>query len=165
DLVEPVIESLGYRLVRVVQSGRDGGTLQIMADVATREITVEDCAEISRAISPLLDTYDPVPGSYQLEVSSPGIDRPLVRPSDFSDWQGYEIRLEAREAIDGRKRFRGTLEGIEDGEVRLATDVGEGPITLGFSFALIDHAKLVMSDALIAEALKRRKGPPPEEID
>ncbi|MGI9407523.1 MAG: ribosome maturation factor RimP, partial [Hyphomicrobiaceae bacterium] len=86
DLAEPVIEDLGFRLVRVMHSGRDGGTVQIMADAKDRDINVEDCAEISRTLSPLLDTYDPIPGSYHLEVSSPGIDRPLVRPSDFEDW-------------------------------------------------------------------------------
>ncbi|MEL7544323.1 MAG: ribosome maturation factor RimP [Pseudomonadota bacterium] len=162
EMVEPIIEGLGFRLVRVMQSGRDGGTVQIMADAAEREITVEDCAEISRTISPLLDTYDPIPGSYQLEVSSPGIDRPLVRPSDFEDWAGYEIKLEVRELVDGRKRFRGVLEGFDEenrGEVRLRTDLenGDGETTLGFPMALVESAKLMMTDDLIAEALKRQK--------
>lgn len=159
ELAEPVIEELGCRLVRVTHSGRDGGTVQIMADVADRDITVEDCAEISRSLSPLLDTYDPMPDSYHLEVSSPGIDRPLVRPSDFEDWAGYEIKLELRELVDGRKRFRGLLEGFADGEVRLITDpgTGNGETVLGFPVLLVESAKLMMTDELIAEALKRQK--------
>lgn len=159
EIVEPIIEDLGFRLVRVVNSGRDGGTLQIMADRADGDISVENCASISRAISPLLDTYDPIPGSYQLEVSSPGIDRPLVRPSDFADWTGYETKIELREMVDGRKRFRGRLDGFEEGEARLiAEDDGESePLVLGVPIALIESAKLVMTDELIAEALHRRK--------
>ena len=159
DLAEPIIEDLGCRLVRVMHSGRDGGTVQIMADVADRDISVEDCAEISRTLSPLLDTYDPIPGSYHLEVSSPGIDRPLVRPSDFEDWAGYEIKLELREMVEGRKRFRGRLEGFEDGEVRLITNLGngDGETVLGFPVTLVESAKLMMTDELIAEALKRQK--------
>jgi len=159
ELAEPVIEDLGCRLVRVMHSGRDGGTVQIMADIAHRDITVEDCAEISRSLSPLLDTYDPVPDSYHLEVSSPGIDRPLVRPSDFEDWSGYEAKLELRETVEGRKRFRGRLEGFADGEVRLTTDLeaGDGETVLGFPVSLIESAKLMLTDELIAAALKRRK--------
>ncbi len=159
ELAEPIIEDLGFRLVRIMQSGRDGGTVQIMADVADRDITVEDCAEISRTLSPVFDTYDPIPGSYHLEVSSPGIDRPLVRPTDFDDWAGYEIKLELREMVDGRKRFRGRLEGFADGEVRLVTDLGngEGETVLGFPVLLVESAKLMMTDELISEALKRQK--------
>ena len=119
-LIEPVLEDMGYRLVRVAMSKRDGGTIQIMVDKAGGSIVVEDCAQISRRLSPLLDAHDPIEGRYYLEVSSPGIDRILVRPSDFEDWAGYEVKVELKELVDGRKRFRGILEGYEDGEMRLA---------------------------------------------
>ena len=127
-LVEPVLEDMGFRLVRVVMSKRDGATIQIMADKAGGTITVDDCAQISRRLSPLLDAHDPMQGRYYLEVSSPGIDRPLVRPSDFEDWAGYEAKIELTEPIDGRKRFRGMLEGFADGEIRIEVDlVRSGP--------------------------------------
>ena len=115
----------GFRLVRVAVSGREGKTLQIMAERADGTMTIEDCEAISREISPLLDVHDPIAGAYRLEVSSPGIDRPLVRPSDFEDWSGHEAKIELKEPIDGRKRFRGMLEGFEDGEVRIEVDLGE----------------------------------------
>jgi ribosome maturation factor RimP len=154
-LAEPVIEDLGFRLVRVLVSGRDGGTVQVMAERADGSCTIEDCTAISRAISPLLDAHDPMPGRYHLEVSSPGIDRPLVRASDFEAWAGYEAKIELREAVSGRKRFRGTLEGFEDGEVRLLADLddGDGPQHFGFPVALVSSAKLVMSDELVRAAL------------
>ena len=119
DLAEPVLEELGFRLVRVKVSGRDGGTVQIMAERAGGEMSIEDCAVISRSLSPVLDAYDPMPGHYNLEVSSPGIDRPLVRPSDFALWVGHEAKVELKEPVDGRKRFRGVIEGIADDEARL----------------------------------------------
>jgi len=160
-LAEPVLEDLGLRLVRVLVSGRDGGTVQIMIDRAGADVTVEDCAEASRAISPLLDAHDPMPGRYTLEVSSPGIDRPLVRPSDFTDWAGHDAKLQLREAVDGRKRFRGVIEGYDAdaGEVQLSVmleDKGE-PDVLGFPVALIESAKLVMTDALMAASEARRR--------
>ena len=114
-LAEPVLIDMGFRLVRVAISGRDGTTVQIMAERPDGTITVQECAEISRNLSPVLDAHDPISGQYTLEISSPGIDRPLVRPSDFEDWAGYEAKVELREAISGRKRFRGVLEGVEDG--------------------------------------------------
>ena len=104
-LAEPVLEDMGFRLVRVAVSKRDGGTIQIMADKAGGNIVVDDCAHISRRLSPLLDAHDPVEGRYYLEVSSPGIDRILVRPSDFEDWAGYEVKVELKELIDGRRRL------------------------------------------------------------
>ena len=119
DLAEPVLKELGFRLVRVKVSGRDGGTVQIMAERPGGDMTVEDCATISRALSPVLDAYDPMPGQYRLEVSSPGLDRPLVRPSDFAQWAGHEAKVELKELVDGRKRFRGVIEGIVEDEVRL----------------------------------------------
>jgi ribosome maturation factor RimP len=161
-LAEPVLEELGLRLVRVLISGRDGGTVQIMVDRAERDVTVEDCADASRAISPLLDAHDPVPGRYHLEVSSPGIDRPLVRPSDFEDWAGHEAKVMLREPVDGRKRFRGVIDGYDEAtdEVRLAVTL-EGksePDILGFPAGLIESAKLVMTDALMAASRARRGG-------
>ena len=157
-LVEPVIEDLGFRLVRVKMSGRDGGTVQIMVDNPHGQITVDDCASISRELSPLLDAADPIAGAWHLEISTPGIDRPLVRPRDFLDWAGYEARLTLREPVEGRKRFRGLLEGFEDGEVRLRAELEgwEGPQVLGFALSQIDQAKLIMTDKLIRAALAAR---------
>ncbi len=159
-LAEPVLADLGLRLVRALVSERDGATVQIMIDHADRDVTVEDCADASRAISPLLDAHDPIPGRYHLEVSSPGIDRPLVRPSDFESWAGQEAKLELREPVDGRKRFRGVIEGFDadTGEVRLAVtmDGRSDADILGFPVSLIDNAKLVMTDALLAESQARR---------
>ena len=145
DLAEPVLAELGFRLVRVKVSGRDGGTVQIMAERPSGEMTVEDCATISRRLSPVLDTYDPMPNAYRLEVSSPGIDRPLVRPSDFALWAGHEAKIELKELVDGRKRFRGVIEGVVKDEVRLRMELdGKAePITIGLPFLLISEAKLV----------------------
>lgn len=157
-LVEPVLEDLGFRLVRVGITGREGKTLQIMAERPDGTITIDDCETISRAVSPVLDVHDVVSGSYRLEVSSPGIDRPLVRPSDFESWAGNEAKIELREMVGGRKRYRGVLEGFEDGEVRLVVDLeDEGRMTLGFPVALIADAKLVLTEELIREALARAK--------
>jgi ribosome maturation factor RimP len=145
DLAEPVLAELGFRLVRVKISGRDGGTVQIMAERPQGGMSVEDCAAISRALSPVLDAYDPMPGQYRLEVSSPGIDRPLVRPSDFALFTGHEAKVELKELVDGRKRFRGVIEGIAKDEVRLkiALDGAPEPVVIGLPFALIAEAKLV----------------------
>jgi ribosome maturation factor RimP len=145
DLAEPVLEELGFRLVRVKVSGRDGGTAQIMAERPNGEMTVADCATISRRLSPVLDAYDPMPGQYRLEISSPGIDRPLVRPSDFALWAGHEAKVELKELVDGRKRFRGVIEGVEKDEARIRIEL-EGkaePVTIGLPFSLISEAKLV----------------------
>jgi ribosome maturation factor RimP len=145
DLAEPVLEELGFRLVRVKLSGRDGGTVQIMAERPSGDMTIEDCATISRRLSPVLDAYDPMPGEYRLEVSSPGIDRPLVRPSDFALWAGHEAKIELKELVDGRKRFRGVIEGVEHDEVRLSIELdGKAEkTTIGLPFSLISEAKLV----------------------
>ena len=154
DLVEPVIEDLGFRLVRVIMSGRDGGTLQIMAERPDGTMTIEDCTKLSRNISPLLDVADPVSGNYRLEISSPGIDRPLVRPGDFEKWAGFEIKIETMELIDGRRRFRGILEGVEDGEILIKVDLekNKNPVVIGLAFELIAQAKLVMTDELLGSA-------------
>jgi ribosome maturation factor RimP len=145
DLAEPVLDELGFRLVRVKISGRDGGTVQIMAERPDGAMSVEDCATISRSLSPLLDAYDPMPGRYNLEISSPGIDRPLVRPSDFALWAGHEAKIELKEPVDGRKRFRGVIEGADRDEARLKIEL-EGsaePVVIGLPFSLISEAKLV----------------------
>jgi ribosome maturation factor RimP len=157
-LTEPVLAELGFRLVRVVVSGRNGVTVQIMAERPDGTISVEDCAEISRRLSPVLDVHDPVRGRYTLEVSSPGIDRPLVRPSDFEAWAGHEAKIELKEPLAGRRRFRGVLEGIEDAEVRIEVDLGEiGRQVVGLPLGLIGEARLVLTDELIREALRRAK--------
>jgi len=157
-LAEPVLADLGFRLVRVVVSGRNGATVQIMAERPEGTITVEECAEISRRLSPVLDVHDPMKGQYTLEVSSPGIDRPLVRPSDFDAWAGYEAKIEMKELISGRKRFRGVLEGIEGEEVRIEVELDQlGRQIIGLPLGLIDEARLVLTDELIRETLRRTK--------
>ncbi len=158
DVVEPVLVDLGFRLVRVSVLGATDRTVQIMAERPDGSISVDDCETISRGLSPVLDVAEPMPGKYRLEISSPGIDRPLVRPSDFEDWAGHEVKLELKEPIDGRKRYKGLLEGFEDGEVRVAADAGKlGRQHLGFPVSLIADAKLVLTDELIREALARAK--------
>ncbi len=150
-LAEPVIEDLGLRLVRVSISSQGGTTVQIMADRPGGVISVDDCANISRQLSPLLDAHDPIRGGYVLEVSSPGIARPLVRPSDFDDWAGFEAKIELREMIDGRRRFRGILDGYENGEARLRMELKdfEGPQIVGLPVSMISDAKLVLTDDLL----------------
>jgi ribosome maturation factor RimP len=144
-LAEPLLQEDGLRLVRVKVSGRDGGTVQVMAERARGRMTIEDCASISRKLSPLLEANDPMPGGYRLEVSTPGVDRPLVRPSDFAAFVGHEAKIELSELVDGRKRFRGVIESIAEGEVRLLTEIkGETePQLIGVPFSLISEAKLV----------------------
>jgi ribosome maturation factor RimP len=157
-LAEPVLIDMGFRLVRVAISGRDGTTVQIMAERPDGTITVQECAEISRNLSPVLDAHDPISGQYTLEISSPGIDRPLVRPSDFEDWPGYEAKIELKEPVSGRKRFRGVLEGVEDGEVRMEVELDQiGRQVIGLPIRMIAEARLVLTDDLIREALRRSK--------
>ena len=157
-IIEPALEDRGFRLVRVAISGREGKTLQVMADRSDGTMTIEDCEAISRELSALLDVHDPIAGAYRLEVSSPGIDRPLVRPSDFQDWSGHEAKIELKEPIDGRKRFRGVLEGFEGGEIRIEVDLDSaGRNVIGLPVGLVAEAKLVLTDELIREALRRAK--------
>ena len=160
-LAEPVLESMGYRLVLVrVMGGQGNPILEIMAERADGTMTVEDCRKVSNALSPVLDVHDPMPGSsYRLQVSSPGIDRPLVRPSDFDQWSGFEAKIEMRELIGGRRRFRGTLEGHEDGEARIEVDLGseQGRQVLGLPIGMIGEARLVLTDELVRESLRRAK--------
>jgi len=157
-IAEPVLTDLGFRLVRVVLSGRNGTTVQIMAERPDGTISVKECADISRRLSPVLDAHDPIQGQYTLELSSPGIDRPLVRPSDFEDWAGYEAKIEMKELIAGRKRFRGTLEGVEGEEVRIEVELDQlGRQVIGLPIRLVAEARLVLTDELVREALRRAK--------
>jgi ribosome maturation factor RimP len=157
-IAEPVLTDLGFRLVRVILSGRNGSTVQIMAERPDGTITVKECAEISRRLSPSLDAHDPMPGQYNLEVSSPGIDRPLVRASDFEDWAGYEAKIELKELLAGRKRFRGMLEGVEGEEVRIEVELDQlGRQVIGLPIRLVGEAHLVLTDELIRETLRRTK--------
>ncbi|MGH6830298.1 MAG: ribosome maturation factor RimP, partial [Methylocella sp.] len=155
-LAEPVLQDRGFRLVRVKLSGP---TLQIMAERPDGSFTIDDCEKASRAISPVLDAADVIASRYHLEVSSPGIDRPLVRPSDFETWAGHEVKIEMAVPQAGRKRFRGSLEGYHDGEVRLFIEDPQGgakePVLVGVPFAGIDEARLVLTDDLIKTARER----------
>jgi len=161
-IVEPVIADLGYRLVRVRISGLNGMTVQIMAERPDGTMTVEDCERISRDISPALDVEDPISRDYHLEVSSPGIDRPLTRAADFDGHAGQEVKIEMAVAVNGRKRFRGVLLGLREGKVGLRLESGGEPATkdaheageVWLSAAGIAEAKLVLTDALIAAAQK-----------
>jgi ribosome maturation factor RimP len=160
EIVEPVLEDLGFRLVRVkVQGGGAADKIvQLMAERPDGSITIDDCETISKQVSPVLDVADLVSGAYRLEVSSPGIDRPLVRPSAFEDWSGHEVKIELTEPVGGRRKFKGMLEGFEDGEVRIEADTGEHGIQhLGLPVHLISDAKLVLTDELVREALTRAK--------
>jgi ribosome maturation factor RimP len=150
-LIAPSLDAMGYELVRVLLQGRQRQVLQIMAERRDRQgMTVEDCADISRAISAVLDVEDPVAGPYTLEVSSPGIDRPLTRPGDYARFAGFEVRLETARPVDGRKRFRGRLLGLADEQVRLVAETGE---EMAIPLADILRAKLVLTDDLIAAAM------------
>jgi len=156
-LVEPALNDMGFRLVRVTVSGRDGTTVQIMAERPDGTITVKDCADISRNVSPLLDAHDPVSGHYMLEISSPGIDRPLARASDFEAWAGHEARIEMKELMAGRKRFRGVIQGLAEREVRLEVPPDQGGPEVRLPIGLIAEARLVLTDDLIRETLRRAK--------
>lgn len=153
-LIEPTLQDMGYQLVRVVISGSRRPTLQVMAERSDLEpMTVEDCAAISRAVSALLDVEDPIPSAYRLEVSSPGIDRPLVRRADFERFAGFDARVETEAPIDGRRRFQGRLLGMVEDRVRLRLAEGDRELPL----AAIRKAKLVVTDALLAAAQAERR--------
>ena len=153
DIVTPTIEDMGFELVRVRLLGGQTVTLQVMADRPDGGINVDELAEISMAISAVLDVEDPVLDAYNLEVSSPGIDRPLTRLKDFDAFEGYEARIETDHLIDGQRRFKGVLAGIDGDEVLL--NVPEG--TIGLKFDWLSEAKLILSDDLIKEMLCQRK--------
>lgn len=157
DIVGPVIEGLGFELVRIRLMGGKTRILQIMADRPEGGIEVDDCAAISTAVSAVLDVEDPIEDNYVLEVSSPGIDRPLTRLKDFDMWVDYEARVETTELIDGRRRFKGVLQGTEDDEVLIEIEEGGQPLTLGLKFDWLSDAKLILTDDLIAEMLRQRK--------
>lgn len=157
EIISPVIEAMGFELVRVRLQGGRTATLQIMADRPEGGINVDDCADISTAVSAVLDVEDPLEDAYHLEVSSPGIDRPLTRLKDFATFEGYEARLETTQPIDGRKRFKGVLAGVEGDEVLLNIDEGGQTHTIGLNFEWLSDARLVLSDALIAEMLRQKK--------
>lgn len=158
-IVEPVVEDLGYRLVRVKCSSRNGFTVQIMAERPDGTMNVEDCEAISRNVSPVLDAEDPVERAYNLEVSSPGIDRPLVRVSDFDRWSGHEAKIELERLFEGRKRFRGILLGSKDETVGIRmTDVAAGAQDIWWlPMADLAEARLVLTDDLIKASLRAAK--------
>ena len=162
SIVTPTIEGMGFQLVRLRLMGSKRITLQIMAERAPdREgagtMEVEDCARLSRALSAALDVEDPIEGEYRLEVSSPGIDRPLTRLDDFARWQGYQARLETAEMIDGRKRFKGALAGVEGTQVLIEIDDPDVDGAIGLEFDWLADARLLLTDELIAESLRARK--------
>jgi len=157
EIVTPVIEDMGFELVRVrLMAGKDQ-TLQIMAQRPDGSIEVDDCAEISTAISAVLDVEDPILDHYTLEVSSPGIDRPLTRLKDFDRWQGHVAKIETNELIDGRRRFKGDLAGTEGDEVLIEIEENGEALTIGLQFDWLSDAKLVLTDDLIRDVLKARK--------
>ena len=157
DIVTPVLEALGFELVRIRLMGGRTRVLQIMADKPEGGIEVDDCGEISTAVSAVLDVEDPIEENYVLEVSSPGIDRPLTRLKDFDMWSGWEARIETTELIDGRRRFKGTLAGTEGDEVLITLTEGEAEVTIGLRFDWLSDAKLILTDELIAEMLRQKK--------
>ena len=153
EIIAPVIEGMGFELVRVRLMSGKSTTLQIMAEKPEGGIEVDDCARISQAVSAILDVEDPILDEYTLEVSSPGIDRPLTRLKDFESFEGYEVKLETSEMIDGRRRFKGELAGVEGDEVLINVEEG----TIGLKFDWLSDAKLVLTDELIREMLRQRK--------
>ena len=160
-VVEPVIGDLGFRLVRIKVTAQNGCTVQIMAERDDGTMSVADCESVSRAVSPVLDLEDPIGRAYYLEVSSPGIDRPLVRAGDFNRWAGYDAKVEMAVPVAGRKRFRGIVRGAEGGEAVLAlpdAKEGEEPL-VRLPLSDIGEARLVLTDELVRESLRRGTAP------
>jgi ribosome maturation factor RimP len=158
-LIRPLLDTMGYRLVRVRLSGQNGMTLQIMAERLNGTMTVQDCEEVSKAVSPLLDVEDVIDKAYHLEVSSPGIDRPLVRKSDFGQWVGHLIKLETSMPVAERKRFRGKIAEASDDVVVIERDVasyGDEPV-VRVPFDAISDARLILTDELVRDALRKDK--------
>jgi ribosome maturation factor RimP len=156
ELLDPVAESVGYEIVRLrLMGGAEQRRLQIMAERPDGDMNVEDCAKLSRAISEIMDAADPISGEYTLEVSSPGVDRPLTRLKDFDTYAGLEIRIELDRVAEGRKRFKGELAGVEDGQVGLNIE-GEDDTTVYFPFEWIVDAKLVLTDQLMKRGADQR---------
>ena len=163
--VEPTVEQLGFRLVRVRVTAQNGCTVRIMAERPDGSMPVEDCEALSRALSPVLDLEDPISGAYYLEISSPGIDRPLTRRSDFERWAGYEAKIELAVPLNGRKRFRGRIRGVEGDTVVLElpdVKAGEEPLAR-LPLADLGEARLVLTDDLIRESLRRGSSPLPPQ--
>lgn len=157
SIAEPVLAGMGYRLVRVRISGSAGCTVQIMAERPDGTLSIEDCEAVSRALSPVFDVTDPIEGAYRLEISSPGIDRPLVRRSDFDRYAGHAAHIEMTAPIDGRKRFRGQLLGTDGDNARMRmTDTADGTDVL-LPIEEMSEARLLLTDALISESLRRSK--------
>jgi ribosome maturation factor RimP len=156
-IIAPVVEGMGFELVRVRLMGGRSKTLQIMAERPEGGIEVDECARISTAVSATLDVEDPLEDAYTLEVSSPGIDRPLTRLKDFETWEGYEARIETTEMIDGRRRFKGMLQGVEGDEVLIEIEEHGEAMTIGLKFDWLSDAKLVLTDELIRDVLRARK--------
>jgi len=158
-IVEPLIVSMGYRLVRVRVTGQNGLTLQIMAERPDGTMTVEDCEAVSHAVSPALDVEDPIDKAYHLEISSPGIDRPMVRRSDFARWKGHLVKCETSVMVADRKRFRGTIADVDDDGFTIERDQPgpdeEAAVTI--PFAALAEAKLILTDDLVRDALKADK--------
>lgn len=159
QLIEPIAEALGYELVRVRVTGAQRPTVQVMAEKPDGTMDVDDCARLSHAISTAFEADDPIEGEYVLEVSSPGIDRPLTRRRDYETYAGHEAKLDLKFPLDGRKRVRGTLKGLRGEDVVVETDLGPGTGRgeLAVPYTSIGEAKLVLTDELIAHDLKRRK--------
>lgn len=157
-IFEPVIEQAGFKLVRLRMMGGSGATLQVMAERPDGSMDVEGCTELSRALLDFIEQSDPIEGEYELEVSSPGIDRPLTRPMDFARWAGHEAKIELTELVEGRKRFRAVVLGMDGGDVviRPVDNRADGK-DVRFPFRTLANAKLVLTDKLIAEDLKARK--------
>lgn len=159
DIIEPTIEQIGYRLVRVRLSAQNGATLQIMCERPDGTMTVEDCEQVSMAVSPVLDVEDPIDKAYHLEVSSPGIDRPMVRKSDFSRWLGHLLKCETSILVDGRKRFRGKIVATDENGFTLERDqpaAGDEP-TVVIPFTALAEGRLILTDELIRDALAADK--------
>ncbi len=167
DICRPVIEGMGFELVRLRLMGGKTNTLQVMAEKPEGGIEVDDLAEINTALGAVLDVEDPITDNYTLEVSSPGIDRPLTRLKDFNQWIGYAVKLETSELIDGQRRFRGEIAGTEGDEVLITLEAGGEEVTIGLTFDLLSDAKLVLTDDLIKEMLRQRKasGAVPSNIE
>ena len=157
EILIPAIENLGFEVVRIRVMGGKSNTLQVMAERPEGGIEVDECAQISNAISVLLDVEDPLEEAYALEVSSPGIDRPLTRLKDFATFEGYEVKIETTELFDGRRRFKGVLAGVEGEEVLINLEEGGETLTVGLNFEWLSDAKLVLTEDLIKEMLKQRK--------
>ena len=151
ELLNPILEDLGFEMVRVRLSNGNPSTLQIMADRLDGQIGVDELAEINTSVGTVLDVEDPIPENYTLEISSPGIDRPLTRKKDFDSFQGFEAKVETTESIDGRRRFRGVLAGVNNDEVLINLEEG----TIGLKFTWLSDARLVLSDDLIKKMLKK----------